>query len=172
MSTPFRRKSHISHCELLERFDYNPETGLFYPIYPRSVLKSWGTKDKNGYLKGQIKGKDYKVHRLAWFYMTGEIPPGQIDHIDRNRTNNRFNNLRVVTHRENQLNKEYEYGNSLDGFRGVSPVDNGKFRSYVYFNNERIDLGNYSTAEEAHKAYIIGRRLLNSVIRIGGDRHE
>lgn len=60
-----------------------------------------GSLDKDGYLIIKIKGKQYKAHRLVYAYFNGEFPKGEIDHINRCRTDNRIENLRVCSRQEN-----------------------------------------------------------------------
>lgn len=65
---------------------------------------------KGGYIYNSYRTKNGKQlvlyrHRVIWHYFNGEIPIGlQIDHIDGNRKNNRLDNLRLVTHKENMNN--------------------------------------------------------------------
>ena len=68
---------------------------------------TFGSKDRYGYLRVQINGKFYKVHRLAVEAFIGPIPDGcQIDHINRNRQDNRvFENLRITTSSQNSRNR-------------------------------------------------------------------
>lgn len=60
-----------------------------------------GSIDKDGYLIIKIKGKQYKAHRLVYAYFNNEFPKGEIDHINRNKLDNRIENLRVVSRIEN-----------------------------------------------------------------------
>lgn len=64
-----------------------------------------GTKNSAGYRVISLFGKRYLEHRLAWFYVHGEIPEHEIDHINQIRDDNRISNLRQVTRSENQRNK-------------------------------------------------------------------
>lgn len=64
-----------------------------------------GTKNSAGYRVISLFGKRYLEHRLAWFYVHGEMPKHEIDHINQIRDDNRISNLRQVTHSENQRNK-------------------------------------------------------------------
>ena len=73
----------------------------------------------NGYQAFSIEAKPHYIHRVVWEVFNGEIPAGkEIDHIDRDKTNNNLNNLRLVTHSENQLNRNEFYrmkGRKLTG---------------------------------------------------------
>lgn len=64
------------------------------------------TRDPRGYLFGAIGGKNVYAHRVIWALLNGEWPDGEVDHINRDKSDNRPSNLRVVTHRENRLNTE------------------------------------------------------------------
>lgn len=64
-----------------------------------------GSDNSHGYLHVQIAGKNYKIHRLVAQTFIGQIPQGyEVDHINRNPSDNRMENLRIVTHSENQRN--------------------------------------------------------------------
>lgn len=64
-----------------------------------------GTKNSAGYRVISLFGKRYPEHRLAWFFVHGEMPKHEIDHINQIRDDNRISNLRQVTRSENQRNK-------------------------------------------------------------------
>jgi hypothetical protein len=78
--------------------EYDPDTGWFTRNGERA-----GSLYSNGYRHIYIGGKRYKEHRLAFLFMTGEMPE-QVDHINRNRSDNRWHNLRPVTSRQNMEN--------------------------------------------------------------------
>lgn len=67
-------------------------------------MNSNGSFDKDGYLIIKIKGKQYKAHRLVFAYFNGRFPHGEIDHINRNRADNRIENLRECTRQQNVEN--------------------------------------------------------------------
>ena len=74
----------------------------------------------NEYYDVKLNNKCYKVHRIIWCLFYGEIPENmEIDHINGNRLDNSINNLRTVTHKENQRNKKL-YSNNVSGVAGVS----------------------------------------------------
>jgi len=94
--------------ELKSLFDYDPETGILLRrtnIGGNQPGSPVGSLTSAGYLRVGIKGKQYKVHRIIWKIMTGDDPKDlDIDHINRNKTDNRFCNLRLVCRAKNKLN--------------------------------------------------------------------
>ena len=74
-----------------------------------SEVKSVGG---NGYKIVGIYGVKYLVHRIIWEMHNGKIPDGmQIDHIDHNKTNDKIDNLRLVTPKENNHNMKFRVTN-------------------------------------------------------------
>lgn len=74
----------------------------------------------SGYLRVALRRRFYFVHRIVWMAFRGRIPDGlDIDHINGRRDDNRLENLRIVTRRENSLNRQNPNKNSKSGFRGV-----------------------------------------------------
>ena len=96
-------------------FTYNPLTG---EITRNDRKNSGGSFDKDGYLIIKINSRQYKAHRLAWFLYYGEFPQMEIDHINRNRTDNRIANLRLSTRDENIKNSVVA-PNRITGVVGV-----------------------------------------------------
>lgn len=100
---------------------YDDETGIFRSALhmgKRPEGEILGSLGSHGYLSIFLAGKSYLCHRLAWLYCHGVWPDDQLDHIDRNRTNNRLSNLRECTHQQNSYNKGMSLQNS-SGRRGV-----------------------------------------------------
>ena len=106
---------------LRQLLDYNPGTGAFIWVCPTShrvfVGSLAGTPHNKGYRKICVDGVRYFAHRLAWLYMTGEMPKEQIDHINRDTTDDRFINLRQASSSQNQRNREKQ-ANNTSGFKG------------------------------------------------------
>lgn len=102
---------------------YDPETGVFIrkvrcgPSLAGTVA---GWKHPNGYVDIKVKNQTERAHRLAWLYMTGKFPNEHIDHIDGNRANNRFSNLRAATNSENQQNRHRLHRRNTSGVTGVA----------------------------------------------------
>ena len=112
----------ISHEKLLQLVTYNPETGIFTANTDLSDKIKTGhvlgcSKTTYGYIKIGLCGKHYEAHRLAWFYITREWPD-LLDHIDTNRTNNRFSNLRIATKAQNGMNARIRKDNTT-GVKGI-----------------------------------------------------
>jgi hypothetical protein len=80
--------------------------------------------------------------------MTGEWPPGEIDHINGNRADNRWCNLRLATRGQNQHNRPSARPNKT-GFRGVGTNGNG-FCAHISINGKLIHFPTRATAEEAY----------------------
>lgn len=100
---------------------------------------------KNGYKCVSYGGKTYKSHRVIWKIVTGEDPNGFVDHINRDKTDNRFENLRVVDKSVNALNNKAN-GSSYQ-------KDKKKYRAVIKINGKQIFLGLFDTAEEASSRY-------------------
>lgn len=109
----------------------------------------------NKYYKIKINGKIYRLHRIAYYYITGIDPKEkEIDHINGNSLDNRFNNLRLATNIENAKNKKIP-SNNTSGFKGVSwHKASNKWRVKITVNNVPIELGSYKNKLYAALVYI------------------
>lgn len=157
-------------AELLREFiDYNQETGEFRwrfrdrKWFPDDrAWNSWnkrfpgtvaGAVSNSNYLSISILYHDYQAHRLAWLYVTGEWPKDQIDHIDGVRLHNMFENLREVSNSENGKNQGRNSKNK-SGYMGVSWAKRDKrWKAQITVDGEKLRLGLFRTAEDAHAAY-------------------
>lgn len=119
--------------------------------------------NRAGYFQGEVSGKFYLVHRVAWLLHYGEWPKGDIDHINGITTDNRIENLRVVTMAENQQNRTLAC-KSQSGIRGVDfQKREGKWRARIKAYGKPILLGMYETKEEARDAYLLAKREFHKV---------
>lgn len=143
---------------LKESLSYDSSSGLFY--WNRDAIKGSnlkagrvaGSKDAHGYVQINVQGCVLKAHRVAWAFVYGDWPSGQIDHINHDRADNRIENLRVVDNTGNHLNRPIQ-SNNKTGFVGVSKFKRtGKFVAYITSNGKRIHLGYFNLIEEAVKA--------------------
>ena len=125
-------------------FKYNEES-----TFTRLDRKnSTGSLDKDGYLIMKVKGKQYKAHRLVYAYFYGEFPKGEIDHINRNRTDNRIENLRVVDRQEN-VNNTTRKTNKDTGVVGIYYDKSTKGLKARYSFHHKGKTYRFRTLEEA-----------------------
>lgn len=110
-----------------------------------------GGLTKEGYVRIRLNGVEYRAHRIVWELHNGKIPKGMlIDHINRVKTDNRIENLRLATQSQNLSNQP---GRSKLGLPKGVQIIRGKYRAKIKFNNKTISLGTFNTPEEAGKAY-------------------
>lgn len=147
-------EDEISKDYLRSILHYNPETGSFIwlvKIGSNDLIGSFaGSVTNRGYISIGIKDKRYMAHRLAWLYMTGFWPKDQIDHINGNKNDNRWLNLREADNSQNQHNRKANANNSL-GVKGVSR-HGSRYRAYASVNGKRHHIGTYATIDEAKVA--------------------
>ena len=153
----------ISREEVLQLLDYDAHTGCFYWKQGRKGCTQGslaGSVKSTGYRAIKIAGVYYQAHRLVWLVETGEMPKGVIDHIDRNRTNNRFQNLRDTSVIENNRNVSLSSRNQT-GVVGVSFDDErNQWRASI-----SVDGKSYSTRHNSLQEAQEGRSLLEKKYR-------
>lgn len=170
-----KKCEQISLEEVKRLVTYNPETGEFWRLVKTSnnaiMDRPMGSLDAYGYLIAQINSiKNIKLHRLVWFYMTGEWPKEEIDHKNRIKTDNRLENLRLASRSQNEGNTK-KAENQTSRFKGVSFAKREqrwyarlhtteKVLSLGYFNSER-DAG--IVYNEAAKKYFGEFACLNDI---------
>jgi hypothetical protein len=146
---------------LKEVLIYDADTGLFTWIKRSSradlIGKVAGSRHSSGYISISIYNKKRLAHRLAWLYMTGKWPINHIDHIDGNRFNNTFANLRDVTRSENLHNVFKAKKNNKTKLLGVS-AHQGKWRMQIRVNGSNMRISGFNTPEEAHQAYLEAKK--------------
>jgi len=138
----------LTQEKLHKKLCYNPENGVFY--WKKNMVSA-GYYNDRGYLIITIKGVDYRASRIAYLYMTGKYPEGEIDHKNRNTSDTRWCNLRDSTRSQNQSNMEVK-SNNTSGYKGV--YKSGKrWRAEICVGKKKVSLGNYDVAFEAAQAY-------------------
>jgi len=139
--------------ELSRHLSYDPFTGAGTWLLSIGTVKGGktaGRTDPKGYIRIQYKRKFYKAHRLFWFLQTGH-DPGEltIDHIDGNKSNNKFSNLRLATTHQQKFNITRRLDNS-SGHRGVAfREDKQKYVARIQIDNKSLHLGYYETFKQA-----------------------
>lgn len=143
-----------------ERLAYDAETGVFTWLKPtatRSVGAIAGSIDMEGYRRISVAGKFFKAHRLAWFFVHGVMPTGEIDHINGTRDDNRISNLRLADRTVNTQNAGLRRDNR-SGFAGVCRAGN-RWKAQIKIKGKSIQLGTYPSPELAAEAYQQAKRL-------------
>ena len=137
---------------LHELLAYAPESGVFTWRVKRGCRpqgSTAGTPDGKGYLLIRIDGISYKAHRLAWLYVNGELPTDGIDHINRNKSDNRIANLRLATQMQNLQNQSISIRNT-SGFQGVSWHSlRKKWMAEIAVNRKKYHLGLFVNISDA-----------------------
>jgi hypothetical protein len=94
----------------------------------------------------------YQLHRLVWVWVYGNDPGAiEMDHRDRNRTNNRWYNLRLADFTQNRINTATQ-SNNTTGVRGVNKRGD-TYVARIRVRNKRHHLGSFASLEEAAVAY-------------------
>lgn len=136
---------------LLEaRFLYLPEEGaLIWRDGPRAGKRA-GAPGPHGHICVRLDGANYQASRIIFYMHHGAPPQGEIDHKDRDPSNNKIDNLRLATRRQNQRNRSRPSGKLP---RGVE-VSKGRYRAKIRAGGRRFRSTRFKTPEEAHKAYL------------------
>lgn len=163
----------LTQAELKELVSYDPDTGVFTlaKVRRRTTRKlgdPLGSVTKAGYLETVINQKKYYLHRLAFLYMTGELPNGIVDHRNRNKSDNRWANLSVGTQQDNVENNISPRKNNSSGYLGVHKFNN-KFKAKIVHKQKQIHLGTFDTAKEAADAYLKAKPLIHTKFYVGID---
>ena len=157
----------INHELLTELLLYDPERGIF------RWLKRWDRRCNRykvgdiagesisglGYRYIKILGRSYRANRLAFFYVNERWPEGEVDHINRDRSDDRIANLREVSKSVNLHNRIAALPSSTTGLLGVTR-NRKRFQATIKINGRRTSLGGFATPEEAHRAYVEGKARL------------
>lgn len=137
----------ISHKELIDTLSYDPETGIFKwkkQVGQRCRIgeKAGCLDNSSGYEKIKVLNKNYKSHRLAWFYVH-KVMPLSVDHINHIRTDNRIENLRNVSHKDNHKNRPVNK-NNRSGVCGVNfRTDSNAWIASIRVDGRSIHLGSF-----------------------------
>lgn len=162
-----KKEDGISHAEIKSLLSYDETTGRFTWL-PRR-LKDGRQFLYAGQLTGSVMPFGYRIirvtiggrkiqileHRLAWFFKTGSWPVDQVDHIDGDRANNDWGNLREATHTQNSRNRK---SHRADGGRVGVKQTNGKWGASITCNGDFIRLGTFDKEAEAIRAREAGEK--------------
>lgn len=146
------KKHTLTRARLVDLFTYHPSSGWFTRNVSLNRANHVGERagsvcKSSGYRTITIdRVSGFKEHQLAWFYMTGEWPAVDVDHLNRHRDDNRWCNLRLVTRGANNQNTMHA-GVSYDSSKGT-------YRARIKVRGKSISLGSYADHDSAHRAYL------------------
>jgi len=122
-----------------------------------------GRLTSKGYIYMKVDRRGYMAHRLVFLHVTGRWPRGQIDHINGDRADNRFDNLREATQSENSQNQRTAKRSNLSsGLLGVTWAPKlKKWVAQIMIEGDQNRLGSFDTPELAHAAYCDAKRRLH-----------
>lgn len=162
----------ITQDDLRSILHYEPETGIFTWLKRRNNRAKAGSVagglDKNGYITISYLGRKPFAHVLAWIYMTGEHPTRHIsvvDHINGIPNDNRFCNLRLVTHKANIENQIRAHKGTRSGLLGVTTRKRPggvSFEARIRSDGKLHYLGYFETPQAAHEAYLNAKRRMHA----------
>ena len=143
-----------SQKDLHQLFDYSVITGKLSWKPDRQEKKvAASLYQKIGYWVTRIGDGRYYTHRLIWKWVTGNDPVQVIDHINGDRQDNSWINLRDVNKSQNGLNTNHQKPNKT-GYKGVYfHAQNNCFTAQIIVNGKTKHLGCFETSEDAHAAY-------------------
>jgi hypothetical protein len=120
--------------------------------------------ERGPYLALIYMRKKYMLHRIIFLLHHGFLPDC-IDHIDRDKRNNRIENLRQVTFSQNQMNRGKQKNNT-SGFKGVSwHSDISKWGASIKIDKKQKHLGYFQTAEAAYQSYLDSSQIFHGIYR-------
>lgn len=153
-------KSQLMTQERLkELLHYEPSTGWFTWRIASAVAQPGeraGGGHGQGYRQIGLDYKKYLEHIIAWFYMTGEWPDREIDHKNRDKSDNRWENLCLATRSQQGHNKGMSSRNKL-GFPGVNKHGT-KYVSRILVDGAKIHLGWFKTIAQARIARLLSEK--------------
>ena len=152
----------ITADELRSILHYDPLTGVFTHRESagcRLAGSVAGFLDSKGYMQVGVLKRQYSAHRLAWLYIYGTWPKNQIDHINRNRSDNRIANLRDVTNQQNMCNAG-DFSTNSSGRKGVYwDKRDSRWRACIVNKGRYLSLGYFGTQAEAVAARVAAEKL-------------
>lgn len=153
----------LTQERLMELFTYCKDSGCLYVAKNRKgsskkIGDITGSKTKKGYIEVDIDSKRYTVHRLAFLYVNGKFPEFVVDHINGDKSDNSWDNLRECTQGDNLQNIHKVKSTNTTGYTGVYAYKD-RFRAKINVNGKQIHLGEFILVEDAHKAYCAAKSI-------------
>lgn len=147
-------KTPLTVARIQELFTYNADTGQIFHRANRRGGVHAGVAVGHGHPSGQkfISADRHRIafHRAAWALHYGHWPDGMLDHINRDSSDNRIENLRIATQSQNTTNS---LRHNRHGFRGVRTLRGKAWQAQIKVDGKLHHLGTFETIDEAAHAY-------------------
>ena len=154
----------LAHKRARELFDYRHDGSLIWKISKgtKRIGSVAGTFNQTVYSDVKIDGKQYKAHRLIWLWHHGYMPEGDLDHINRVKSDNRIENLREVSRSCNMRNRG-NYKTNKSGVKGVYTCKGlgNVWVSHIAVNGKLYKLGYFKCFDEAVLTRLAAEQCLN-----------
>ena len=145
--------------KIRNEFLYEPDTGF---VIKKSLNRRVGWVERNGYRCVKVANKDIKEHRFIFAFVEGKWPFEDVDHINGNKSDNRWSNLRAVSTSVNMQNQTRAHKCNASGLLGVTKSSySSKWRARIRINKKEIYLGLFDDEHEAHKVYLEAKKRLH-----------
>lgn len=158
----------VEYNDLSELFYYDPNAGTIHTKKPQgkhSFGDVVGFPTTSGYIAVSAGRDQLYAHRVAWYLQTGRHPVEQVDHINGNKHDNRWCNLREASNGQNSMNRK-KLSNNTSGFKNVDfHKASGKWRARVREAKVEKCAGYFDTPEEAFEATKVLRETLHREYR-------
>ena len=145
-----RKFTRLTHMRLLKHLAYNKKTGVFKWISGWCRGKTAGTIGEKGYRRINVLGKLYYAQRLAWLYVHGVWPKGEIDHKNCNHDDNRIRNLRDSSRSQNAQNRKDAKGYYRSQYG---------WQAQIMLNYIQHYIGTFKTPLAARRAYLKAKKI-------------
>lgn len=140
------KKKSLTQSRLKELLSYDHATGLFTWSKSRGCIKKGdkaGSLNTSGYLTIRVDRRLYRSNRLAFLYMEGYSPENSVDHINRDKTDNRWDNLRHVSQSCNIRNSKKSLSNKSGVTGVVWDKARGRWHAQITVNYKNIHFGRH-----------------------------
>ncbi len=147
------KRSLPSKAELHRLFVYDATTGRLLPRTGKKAGQPIGSRNWNGRLVIYIEGRRYFHSRLVYAYHYNDPGAFDVDHIDRDPTNDKVENLRPATRSQNRANSCASRQNVKSGIKGVKLHSSGRYQARIKVKGKLLHLGTFFCKEAAAKRY-------------------
>jgi hypothetical protein len=165
-----KKRNHydLTYREAKTLFDYDAVEGVLVNKVRRGshpAGERLTSVAKNGYIRLVVRGHEYLAHRVIWLLCNGDWPKDELDHIDRNKSNNRLANLRECTTAENHQNQDMTSRKGTSRYIGVcKPTHRENWRAQIVVNKRQVYLGMHRCETAAYVAYCRAKSQLHEFV--------